>query len=253
MNNTSLIAESKILVIGATSVIALEALRKMAAPGKRFFLVARSREKLESVAQDLKARGVSSADTMVADLADFSRHSDIIDKANSSLHGIDLVFVAHGVLGDPNKALEYYSEFEDIIRVNFLSVVSLLTNVIALMQKQKKGKIAVIGSVAGDRGRQNNPAYCSAKGALAIYLGGLRNRLHNDGIHVLTIKPGFVDTPMTDGMRKGPLFASPQSVANGIVRAIAHNRNIVYIPWFWRIIMTIIVHIPEVVFKRLKI
>ncbi|HEU5406172.1 MAG TPA: SDR family NAD(P)-dependent oxidoreductase, partial [Nitrospira sp.] len=121
------------------------------------------------------------------------------------------------------------------------------------MQSQGRGTIAAISSVAGDRGRQSNYVYGAAKGALSIFLGGMRQRLAKSGIAVVTIKPGFVDTPMTREFKKGLLWASPQSVARGAVRAIDRRRNVVYLPWFWWGIMCIIKHVPEALFKRVRL
>jgi short-subunit dehydrogenase len=111
----------------------------------------------------------------------------------------------------------------------------------------------VITSVAGDRGRQSNYVYGAAKGGLDRFLQGLRNRLHPAGVAVVTLKPGFVDTPMTAGVAKSPLFASSRRVGRAIHRAIEARRNVVYIPWFWRPIMFLITSMPEAVFKRLRL
>ena len=111
----------------------------------------------------------------------------------------------------------------------------------------------VISSVAGDRGRQSNYVYGSAKAAVTTFLQGLRNRLHPAGVQVLTVKPGFVDTPMTSAFPKGPLWASPEQIARGIHRAIQKRKDVVYLPGFWRLIMRVIREIPEAVFKRLSL
>ncbi|MDQ3267568.1 MAG: SDR family NAD(P)-dependent oxidoreductase, partial [Pseudomonadota bacterium] len=136
---------------------------------------------------------------------------------------------------------------------NFLSVVSLLTLLANRFEEQGHGCLAVISSVAGDRGRQSNYFYGSAKGGLSVFLQGLRNRLASRGVQVLTIKPGFVDTPMTTGFKKGALWVGPNVIAAGIHRAIRRHSNEVYLPWFWWGIMTIIKAIPERIFKHLKL
>ena len=141
--------------------------------------------------------------------------------------------IAHGTLGDQQKSAEDYTVAERELRTNLLSVISLLTPIANYFEEQKSGVIAVISSVAGDRGRQSNYVYGTAKGGLNIFLQGLRNRLNPAGVCVLTIKPGFVDTPMTEGIKKNPLFASPETIAKGIYTAIAAKRDIVYLPWFW--------------------
>jgi decaprenylphospho-beta-D-erythro-pentofuranosid-2-ulose 2-reductase len=121
------------------------------------------------------------------------------------------------------------------------------------MKQNETGTIAVISSVAGDRGRKSNYVYGSAKGGLTIFLQGLRNALSGSGVHVLTIKPGFVDTPMTNDFTKGLLWAKPEKVAKDIKRAIDKKKNIIYTPWFWRWIMLIIRLIPESVFKKMNL
>ncbi len=243
----------KILAVGATSAIAAETLKLFARDGDEFFLVARSESKLQVVAADLVARGASRVDKFVADLNDFATHSAILPKIKEALGGVDLVFVAHGSLGDQKKCEQVYSAAEDELRINFLSVISILTPIANYLEQCKSGTIAVVSSVAGDRGRQSNYIYGCAKGGLSIYLQGLRNRLFKSAVHVLTIKPGFVDTPMTTGVKKGSLFVGPEVVANGIYNAIIAKRNVAYLPWFWEIIMGVIKLIPEGIFKRLKL
>jgi short-subunit dehydrogenase len=139
--------------------------------------------------------------------------------------------------------------------VNLTSAASVLEPIAAHMAERGTGWIAAVSSVAGDRGRQSNYLYGSAKAGLTAYLQGLRNRVHHHGVDVLTIKPGFVDTPMTHGLLDpdSPLVASPDRVAKDIDRAIRRRRSKVYTPWFWRGIMAIIRNIPEAIFKRLKL
>jgi short-subunit dehydrogenase len=129
----------------------------------------------------------------------------------------------------------------------------MLTPIADFFEKQKHGVITVISSVAGDRGRQSNYIYGSAKAGLSVYLDGLRNRLYSAGVAVVTIKPGFVDTPMTAHLKKGFLFASPEKVARDILRAIEKRKCVVYTPWFWRWIMFVIKSIPETIFRKLKL
>jgi short-subunit dehydrogenase len=121
------------------------------------------------------------------------------------------------------------------------------------MEAQQQGSIAVISSVAGDRGRASNYLYGSAKAAVSTFLSGMRQRLEKRGVNVLTVKPGFVDTPMTRDFKKSALWAKPEEVARGIVRAIDRRKAVVYLPWFWSIIMLIIKHVPEFMFKRTKL
>ena len=242
-----------IVIFGATSAIATACARLFAAESASLFLVARSQEKLSVLADDLKARGAAGVHVCVADLDLASEHQSIFNRAIAELGTIDLVLVAYGSLGDQRKAERSYETTESILRTNFFSVVSLLTIVSDHFESKRHGKIAVITSVAGDRGRQSNYIYGTAKGALNVFLEGLRNRLYPAGVQVLTIKPGFVDTPMTAHLPKGPLFASPTTVARDIKWALQWNLNTLYTPWFWFPIMLIIKNIPEVIFKRLKL
>ena len=241
------------LIIGATSAIAGEFARISVEKGDRLFLAARNPVKLQTVAEDLKVRGGKKVATSVMDALDSGTHESLLKAAVAELGGLDTVLIAHGVLGDQKAAERDYRIAEREYQINFLSVVSMLTHAATYFENQRAGTIAVISSVAGDRGRQSNYVYGSAKGALSIYLSGLRGRLYKSGVSVLTIKPGFVDTPMTAHLKKGPLFASPRRVAAGIYRAIDRRRDVVYLPGFWGVIMTIIRLIPERIFKRLKL
>lgn len=243
----------KVMIVGATSAIARETARLFAAAGDRLFLVGRNPERLQAVADDLKVRGSSEVPTAVADLDDVSKHPELIEAAAQAMGGLDTVLVAHGVLGDQRQAESDYATTEASLRTNFLSVVSLLTPVANRFEAQGHGTIAVISSVAGDRGRQSNYVYGTAKAALSTFLSGLRNRLYRSGVNVVDIRPGFVDTPMTAHLPKGPLFVGPDVVARGIHRAIQRRSDVVYLPRFWSLIMLIIRLIPEPVFKRLKL
>jgi short-subunit dehydrogenase len=239
----------RILVLGATSAIAMAVMRQLVTPAAHYFLVARSREKLTSVAQDLLVRGASRVDMIITDLDDTQAHPQMLAVATSQLGAIDLALLAHGVLGDQAAAEREYSGAEPILVTNFLSAVSLLTWLANYCESQGRGTLAVISSVAGDRGRKSNYVYGSSKAALDAFLSGLRNRCDRSGVQVLTIKPGFVATPMTVHIPKNRLFATPEQVAIGILKAVRRRKDIVYVPWFWGPIMTIIRAVPERIFK----
>ncbi|RMF94383.1 MAG: SDR family oxidoreductase [Nitrospinota bacterium] len=243
----------RILIAGATSMIAQETARLFAADGDRFFLVGRHAEKLEAVAEDLRVRGAAQVDTFCLDLTRLDRHEELWQQALSTLGQVDILLIAHGTLPDQQRCQQSVPETLQALNTNFLSVVSLLTLAANYFEARRAGCIAVISSVAGERGRQSNYVYGTAKGAVSLFLQGLRNRLFPAGVAVLTIKPGFVDTPMTAAMEKNRLFASPATVAQGIYRAIRQRKDVVYLPWFWRWIMLIIRLIPERVFKRLRL
>jgi len=245
---------ARVLVVGATSAIAQAVARTYARRGARLVLVGRDASKLEAVRADLVARGAAQADVKVADLSRVEGHPDLVDAADAALGGIDVALVAHGVLPDQARSQASFEDARRTIDVNFTSAASLAHELANRFEKARHGTIAVIGSVAGDRGRQSNYVYGAAKGALAIYLQGLRHRLHGTGVKVLTIKPGFVDTPMTAAFPKGPLWASPEKVARGIVRAIDRGTSgEIYVPGFWRVIMAIIRAVPERLFVRTKL
>jgi decaprenylphospho-beta-D-erythro-pentofuranosid-2-ulose 2-reductase len=247
------IPPQRVFVFGATSAIAMATQRRLCELGSTsFFLVGRHVDRLEAVAADLRARGASLVITAAADLDDTASHPSLIAQGIEVLQGMDLALLAHGVLGDQLQAETSYPATEAILVTNVLSPISLLTWLANYCEREKHGCLAVISSVAGDRGRQSNYVYGSSKAALTAFLSGLRNRLHKSGVQVLTIKPGFVATPMTAHMKLGPLAATPEQIADGIVKAIRQRRDVVYLPWFWRIILGIIKAIPERIFKGLK-
>lgn len=189
----------------------------------------------------------------VADLTDTKRHEALLAAAADALGGLDVVLIAYGTLADQAACEADYRVAERELRTNLLSVVSLLTHLANRMEAQRSGTIAVISSVAGDRGRASNYVYGSAKGALSLFAQGLRNRLHPSGVRVVTIKPGLVDTPMTAHLKKNPLFASPEAVAKGVVRALDGGPEVVYLPAFWHLVMLGIRALPEGLFKRLRL
>lgn len=243
----------KIFVLGGASSIGHETCRLWASEGAKMFLVDRDAARLDACAQDLRARGAAAVECASLDLTDTSRHADLFESAEKFLGGIDVVFFAYGILGDQSAGAASYEETRRMLDINLLSPIALLTLAANKLESGGSGVIAAISSVAGDRGRQSNYIYGTAKGGLSIFLQGLRNRLAAKGVHVLTIKPGFVDTPMTAAFKKGPLFVGPSVIARGIVRAVEKRRNVVYLPWFWLPIMLVIRHIPEAIFKKLKL
>ena len=243
----------RVLIIGASSAIAEAAARLWAVQGASLFLVARKADRLQAIAADLSVRGAAKVGTQIMDATDVAAHAAMFDAALAELGGIDIALIAHGTLPD-QKACEASVEVAlKEIDNNGLSVIALATCLANLMEAQGSGCIAVISSVAGDRGRQSNYVYGAAKGMVTRFLQGLRNRLAKKGVQVLTIKPGFVDTPMTAAFKKGALWAQPDDVARGILAAIENGKNEVYLPGFWWLIMAIIRHIPEPIFKKLSL
>jgi decaprenylphospho-beta-D-erythro-pentofuranosid-2-ulose 2-reductase len=243
----------KILVLGATSGIAEATCRIWAAQGASLFLVARNPEKLAAVAADLKVRGASYVDTAVADLDDTDKHPELLAHAVNSLTGMDIAYLTHGILGDQTEAERDFNTAAQIIYTNFMAPVSLLTWLGNFCVQRHAGTLAVISSVAGDRGRKSNYLYGSSKAGLSAFLGGLRNRVDREGVTVLNIKPGPTKTAMTAGMPKSDKFADVDSVAESIVSAIDKCKDVLYVPFQWQPIMFIIRNIPERIFKKLDL
>lgn len=243
----------RVLIVGATSAIATETARAYAATGARFVLVARSPDRLAAVADDLRIRGARDVRAETLDVTDTGRHRDVVESSWAAFGGMDVVLVAHGVLPDQERCERSAAHALAAIDINFTSTVSLLTFLANRLEKQGSGCLAVISSVAGDRGRPSNYVYGAAKGGISIFLQGLRGRLRRAGVAVVTVKPGFVDTPMTAQLPKNPMFASARRVGRAVYRAIERRRNVVYVPWFWRPIMALVGILPEAMFKRLRL
>lgn len=205
------------------------------------------------MADHLKVFAASDIFTYQADLVRFDNHDEMIRNAIASLGQIDIVLVAHGALGNQKECERSFESAQRNLDANFTSTASLLTRLACYFEQQRQGTIAAISSVAGDRGRKSNYCYGCAKGALNIFLQGLRNRLYESGVNVITLKPGFVATSMTAHLRKNFLFADPASVARAIVRTIDSGKDVKYIPGYWHWIMLIIRLIPEKIFKQLNL
>jgi short-subunit dehydrogenase len=241
------------LVLGATSAIAMATMRIYAVRGTTFYLVARNPEKLAVVAADLKVRGAAEVYACAQDLDDTDQHPAILEDAHQKLQGIGVAFIAHGVLGEQEAAEGDYRLAEKILHTDLLSPVSLITWLANYFAARGSGTIVAISSVAGDRGRRTNYVYGTAKAGLSTFLQGVRNRVDRAGVNVITVKPGFVATPMTAHLEPGILFANPAAAADGIARAIDGHKDVVYVPGFWRAIMTIVRMVPEGIFKRLNV
>jgi decaprenylphospho-beta-D-erythro-pentofuranosid-2-ulose 2-reductase len=239
-------------IFGATSAIAQAVARRLAQPGAHLHLVARDAAKLEAVRGDLAARGAA-VTTALADLDDIDRHAALVEEAWSACGGLDAALIAQGTLPDQAACERDFSLTERQWVTNFVAPASLAARLADRFEAAGTGTLAAISSVAGDRGRRSNYVYGTAKGALSTFLAGLRLRLRDKGVRVVTIKPGFVDTPMTAAFPKGPLWASPDRVAGGIVSAMERGAREVYLPWFWWPVMFILRHLPEAIFARLKI
>lgn len=243
----------KILVIGATSAIAEATARIWAQRGDELFLVARNEERLNMVTKDLKVRGAPEVHCYCMDANNFDRHSSMLDKAFEVLGVIDVVLIAHGTLSNQKECEQSVDLAILEIKTNALSVIALLTQLANRFEKQGAGIIAVISSVAGDRGRASNYVYGSAKAMVTTFTSGLRQRLYGSGVSVVTIKPGFVDTPMTADFKKNLLWTTSGKIAIKIIRAVDQRKCEVYAPEFWWVIMKVIKLIPCKIFRQINL
>lgn len=239
------------LILGATSDMALAIARKFGSHGYTLTLAGRNLEKLKIIKADIEIRQHATVDVAVFDAANVSSHQSFYDQLPVKP---DIVFCVFGLLGDQMKAQYDWKTCEEILVSNYVGAVSILNIIANDMETKKEGTIVGISSVAGERGRQSNYLYGSAKAGFTAYLSGLRNRLCKHGVHVLTVKPGFVKTKMLDGMKTpGPLTAQPKDVAEDIYNAVQTKKNTIYTRGVWRLVMYTIKSIPEPIFKKLKL
>lgn len=241
-----------VLILGATSDIAKALAHKYAGQGFDLILAARQPERLKEVVSDLEIRHKVKAQAVEFDALAYDSHAAFYAGLPTKP---DITISVFGYLGNQQQAQSDFAEAKKIIDSNYTGAVSILEIIAADFEQRKSGTIIGISSVAGDRGRQSNYIYGSAKAALATYLSGLKNRLAKSKVQVITVKPGFVRTKMTAGMPlPGPMTAKPHQVANDIFKAQQKNSDkVVYSLWIWRYIMFIIRAIPEPIFKRLKL
>jgi short-subunit dehydrogenase len=242
-----------ILILGATSAMAQATAKQWASTDTQFFVVARGAKRLQTIADDLQARTQNKTHTFAMDANDTEKHAACITEATKKMGSIDLVLIAHGTLSDQSQCEQNVALLRHELETNALSTVMFLTLIANELEKQKHGTIVVITSVAGDRGRQSNYVYGAAKAMVETFAQGLRQRLAKQNVHVLSVKPGFTDTPMTQDIKKGLLWAQPEKIAKDIVRAVKKKKNVIYTPCFWWGIMTIIKCIPECIFKKLSL
>lgn len=242
----------KVLVIGATSAISEQLMRLLALRSACFYIAARNEERLSAIAADLRVRGAESVEAETLDVTDTTQLDGVVARAEIAMGGLHTVLYFAGLLPKQTLTSDNPSLVREVMAVNATGAMVTLGQAATLFERQGHGQIVAVGSVAGDRGRATNFSYGAAKGALDIFMSGLRQRLQQTPVQVLLVKPGFVDTPMTANFKKGPLWASPARVARNIVQAMDSKRSVIYTPWFWRWIMLVIRHIPERIFVRLK-
>lgn len=241
-----------ILILGANSAIARATARLYADQQGSFFLAGRNQPRLDELAADLKVRGARDVHQACLDFLDYDQHASLIDQARQALQRIDMVLICHGSLPDREKCEDDFDLTQKELAVNGTSVISLISRLVPVLKEQQHGVLAVVTSVAGDRGRQPNYLYGAAKSMVSTYLQGLRGRLLPFGVHIIDIRPGLVDSPMTAAFEKGPLWSTPELVAAKIVKAVDKKRHTIYVPGYWRIIMAVVRAIPDTLFKRLK-
>jgi len=241
----------RVAIFGATSGIATAVARRLAADGARLVLIGRDPEHLMAAAADMKIRGAAEVAQLTADFTTLAALPGVAAGAWNMFGGLDAALIAYGSL-PRQDAVEYDPQaLAGVILLNLTSPAVLCLELAGRFERSRSGVIAVITSVAGDRGRQSNYAYGTAKGGLQRFLEGLRHRLYGSGVQVLDIRPGFVATRMTEHLpQAGPLWVGPDRVAADIARAIRQRRAVLYTPWFWRYILAIVRALPRSAFHR---
>lgn len=240
-----------VLIIGAKSDIAKALAREYANHGYDLYLASRNTEELSGLKSDIEIRTGQKVKLCEFDIIDFATHENFYNSLKPKPLGI---IVVTGYMADQKKCENDFTKTLNTINVNYTGAISILNIVANNMEKERHGFIVGISSVAGDRGRKSNYIYGSSKAGFSTYLSGLRNRMFDSGVHVLTVKPGFVATKMTKGLDlPAKLTTQPEEVAKDIFIAQQKKKNILYTKWIWQYIMLIIQHLPESIFKKMTI
>ncbi len=244
-----------IVIIGATSSIAEHCARLWVTEPVRLLLIGRNQNKLNIISHDLKVRSPSSEiEIIVNELISVEAIKEIMTCVSSLSQHIDTVLIAHGVLPDQEHCQSEIIACRESLEINALSPVLILEAFANIMHAKNGGNIAIIGSVAGDRGRRSNYIYGAAKGMIEKYVQGMQHRFANTDLHISLIKPGPTDTPMTMHLKSSKLkFANVDLVAKEIVSGIEKNKRIIYTPKKWKYLMLIIKSIPFFIFKNMNI
>lgn len=243
----------KVVIVGATSRMAAALAREMGRRGDALHLIGRDLDEVQRLSQDIACRFNVPVSCSQLDMCSGPDFVPVFEQAVNSLGSADGFVFAAGMLGDQASDQHDAEAAVQVVETNYVSAVRFLTMAADYLETRKAGFLAVITSVAGDRGRMSNYIYGSSKGALSLFAQGLRARLCKSGVHVLTVKPGFVDTKMTFGRSGMFLVASPETVAASINAAIDKKTDVLYVPRFWELIMLIIKLVPEKVFKKTKL
>ncbi len=240
-----------VLVLGATSDMAIAIAKKFASERNNIILAARNIEQIKSLQSDISIRYGVLCTAVEFNATAFNTHAAFFEALNPKP---EITICIFGYLGENEKARRDWKETETIIQTNYTGAVSILNVAALYYERLKQGTIVGISSVAGERGRQSNYMYGSAKAGFTTYLSGLRNRLFKENVHVVTVLPGFVYTKMTEELNLPQLLtAQPSEVGSAVYRSVINKTNIIYVRWFWRWIMMIIKLIPEPIFKKLKL
>lgn len=248
----------KIVVLGALSAVARASARRLAEHGGSFFLIARDAADLGREADDLRVRGAEQVETFALDLTVTSNCDSVYELARKSLGGLDTILLFYGILGDQERAGREPDEAARIMEVTYTSAAQWVLAGARALESHTGSRAVLVtaSSVAGDRGRRSNFVYGSAKAGLSVLMQGLAHKWGgmNDAPRAVNLKLGFVDTPMTDAIKKaGPLWAQPDDIARIVERSIEKGGPTVYAPWFWRWIMLAIRVTPHFIFKRVDL
>jgi decaprenylphospho-beta-D-erythro-pentofuranosid-2-ulose 2-reductase len=248
MNN-----KQRVMVFGATSAICHEVLKLYALEEASFFLVGRNSEKLSAIGDDLTARGGVIAGTASYDFNEWQRHAACVKEGQECLGDIDIAIVSHGTLPDQQECEVSSAAVSDCMNDNFTSTAIIVQACANQLSLQGNGTLAVVSSVAGDRGRKSNYVYGAAKAGIDTLLQGLQGRFSGSAVNVVNIKPGMVISPMTADMKHGAIWSTPEAIAPSIYRAIAGGRKVCYVPGYWRLIMLVIRCLPTSILAKLPI
>ncbi len=242
---------STVLILGASSDIGFAIAKKFASEKYDVQLAGRSVESLKAHQSDLQVRYQVNCTLHSFDAMDFSTHASFYESLSPKP---DVTIYVIGYMNDNEKVISDWNESLRTIQTNYSGAVSILNIVAADYAKKGKGTIVGISSVAGNRGRQSNYIYGSAKAAFTAYLSGLRNKLYHNGVHVMTVLPGFVNTKMTENLKlPAALTAQPEEVGEAVYNGVKKKKDVIYVKWFWKYIMKIITNIPEPMFKKKKL
>ena len=252
--NDALGSVRSVLVLGATSDIAAATVQALVAGRARHVLLAARRpQDADGLAEQLRALGAESADTIAFDAHETEKHEDFARAAFDRIGDIDVVLLAVGVLGAGAGLSSTPQTVAAVLDTNFAGPASAIVPIARRMVDQGHGTIVVLSSVAGERARRSNFVYGASKAGLDAFAQGLGDALHGTGVRVMIVRPGFVDTKMTAGLRRAPLATTPAAVAAAIVRGLARRSEIIWVPAALRLVMGVVRHLPRAVFRRLPL